>query len=164
LNRESILVTVALSAILAFSFHPNVYAWSSSPQITPSLDGSGNTILTIQFDFSQMSDPPSSGHFPTDFQVRTSTEGITWNELPAVPISPTPTTTVFTETYNLGSVSGTVQVQAKLHCSIHGSSSWAPDPAVPVPEFPVGAIAVTLLMLVAGSLFLLRRKQLAASA
>jgi hypothetical protein len=153
-----------LLGILGLAFYPSVHAaWSASPQITPSLDGSGNTVLTIQFDFSQMSSPPTSSHYPTAFQVRTSTDGMSWTELPTVPISTIPATTVFTETYNLGSVSGTTQVQARLNCNIHGWSDWGPNPAVPAPEFPIGTIPVTLLLIVIGSLFLFRRK-LAASA
>lgn len=159
LKRESILATLALLVILGLSVYPDAHAWSSSPQIAHSSDGSGNTILTIQFDFSQMSDPPSSSHFPMEFQVRTSTDGSSWTELPAVAISPMPTTTVFTETYNLGSVSGTIQVQARLECSMHGWSNWGPDPAIPVPEFPLGTAVSTLLLLGVGSLFLLRRKR-----
>lgn len=162
MSRQSVLVAVVLLAMLALAAYPNAHAWSSSPQITNSVDGSGNTILTIQFDFSQMSDPPTPGHHPTDFQVRTSTDGSSWTELPAVAISPTSTTTVFTETYNLGAVSGTIQVQARLNCSVHGWSTWGPDPATPVPEFPSGMITVTSLLALF-VVFLLRKKRLEAS-
>jgi len=157
LRRESAIAAVLLIGLVGFAFYPRAYAWSSSSQITPSLDGSGNTVLTIQFDFSQMSDPPSSGHYPTEFQVRTSTDASSWTELPPVPISPTPTTTVFTETYNLGQVSGTPQAQARVYCNIHGWSTWGPEPAIPVPEFPAGAIPVVLLLAISGLLLLLRR-------
>jgi len=153
MSRQSVLVAVGLLAILGLAAYPNAYAWSSSPQIANSVDGSGNTILTIQFDFAQMSDPPTPGHHPTDFQVRTSTDGSSWTELPPVAISPTPTTTVFTQTYNLGAVSGTIQVQARLNCSVHGWSTWGPDPATPVPEFPSEMIAVMSLLILFGSLF-----------
>jgi hypothetical protein len=163
MSRQSVLAAVVLLAMLGLALYPNVYAWGSLPQITNSVDGSGNTILTVQFDFSQMSDPPTPSHHPTDFQVRTSTDGSSWTELPAVAISPTPTTTVFTQTYNLGAVSGTVQVQARLRCSVHGWSDWGPDPATPVPEFPSGMIAVTSLLVLFGGLFLFRRKRLEAS-
>jgi len=159
MSKLLVLATIALLAMLGLALYPNVYAWGSSPQITSSVDGSGNTILTIQFNFSQMSDPPTPGHFPTDFQVRTSTDGMSWTELPAFAISPTPTTTVFTETYNLGAVSGIIQIQARLNCSVHGWSTWGPDPATPVPEFPSGMIAVTSLLVLFGGLFLLRRKR-----
>ena len=159
MSKRLVLGAVALLATLGFTLYPHAYAWGSSPQIANSVDGSGNTILTVQFDFSQMSDPPTPGHFPTDFQVRTSTDGMSWTELPAVAISPTPATTVFTETYNLGAVNGTIQVQARLNCSVHGWSTWGPDPATPVPEFPSGMIAVTSLLVLFGGLFLLRRKR-----
>jgi hypothetical protein len=142
------------------SLCPSAYAWDSSPQMTSSGDGSGNTILTITFDFSQMSAPPTASHYPKEFQVRTSSDGMSWTELSPVPLSPTPTTTKFTVTYNLGPVSGTPQVQARLNCSVHGWSSWGPDPAVPVPEFPVSAVAVTSALLIWGGLLLLRRKGL----
>jgi len=159
LRNGSILATIAFLAILGLSLYPSAYAWDSSPQITSSSDGSGNTILTITFDFSQMSDPPSGSHYPKEFQVRTSTDGMSWTELSPVPLSPTPTTTKFTVTYNLGPVSGLIQVQARLNCSIHGWSSWGPDPAVPVPEFPAGTVALTSVLLMLGSLLLLRRKR-----
>jgi hypothetical protein len=157
LSRQLVIVAIALLAMLAFVSYPNAYAWSSSPQITFSDDGSGSKILTIQFNFSQMSNPPTSSHFPIAFQVRTSTDGSSWTELDPVSISP-PTTTVFTETYNLGSVSGTIQVQARLQCVIHGWSEWGPDPAVPVPEFPFATTAVTSVVLLM-AFFLFRRKQ-----
>jgi len=111
-----------------------------------------------------MSDPPTASHYPTEFQVRTSTDGMSWTELSLVPLSPTPATTKFTVTYNLGPVSGTPQVQARLNCSVHGWSSWGPDPAVSVPEFPVSAIAVTSVLLMLGSLLLLRRRRLGTTA
>ena len=158
MSRQLVIVAIALLAMLAFVSYPNAYAWSSSPQITFSDDGSGSNILTIQFDFSQMSNPPTSSHFPIAFQVRTSTDGSSWTELDPVSISP-PTTTVFTETYNLGSVSGTVQVQARLQCVIHGWSNWGPDPAVPVPEFPFATTAVTSAVLLITGFFLFQRKQ-----
>jgi len=163
MSRQSILVAILLLAALGLATCPNVYAWTSSPQITYSVDGSGDAILTIQFDFSQMSDPPTPSHHPTEFQVRTSTDGSSWTELPAVAISPTPTTTVFTETYNLGAVSGSIQVQARLMCSIHGWSTWGPDRATPVPEFPSGMTAVTSLLVLFGGALLFRRKRLEAS-
>lgn len=159
MSAKSILAVVVLFAIVAFAHYPNAYAWSSSPQITNSLDGSGNTILTIQFDFSQMSDPPTGSHHPTDFQVRTSTDGSSWTEQSPVQITPTPTTTVFTVTYPLGMVSGVIQVQTRLRCIIHGWSSWGPDPAIPVPEFPFGMVAVTSLLVLMSGLFLFRRKR-----
>jgi hypothetical protein len=163
LSRKSILAVVALFAALGFAVYPDAYAWSSSPQIAASLDGSGNTILTIQFDFSQMSNPPSAGHHPTEFQVRTSADGSSWTELPPVSISPTPTTTTFTETYNLGIVSGTPLVQARLGCNIHGWSNWGPEPAIQAPEFPYGATAAVSILVFASGLLLLRKKRLTAS-
>jgi len=165
MSRRSALAVIAVLVTLGLVFYPNAYAltWDSSPQITPSLDSSGNTILTIQFNFSQMSDPPTSSHYMTDFQVRTSSDGSSWTELPSVPISPTPMTTVFTETYNLGKVSGTIQVQARLKCNIHGWSIWGPDPAIPAPEFPSGLTAVTSLLLVS-AIFLFRRSRIEAIA
>jgi len=163
LNRKSILAVVALFAVFGFAVYPDAYAWSSSPQITVSLDGSGNTILTIQFDFSQMSDPPSAGHRPTEFQVRTSGDGSSWTELPPVTMSPTPTTTTFAVTYNLGVVSGTPLVQARLGCNIHGWSNWGPEPAIPAPEFPYGTIAIVSILVFASGLLLLRKKRLTAS-
>lgn len=158
MSGKSILAVVVLLATVTLAFYPSAYAWDSSPQITNSLDGSGDTVLAIQFNFSQMSDPPTSSHYPTDFQVRTSTDGSSWTELPSVSISPTPTTTAFTETYNLGHVIGGIQVQARLKCIIHGWSSWGPDPATPVPEFSFGTVAAASLLVLAGSLFLFRRK------
>ena len=119
-----ILLIVTIGSIL----YPNVYAWNSSPQISHSLDVSGNTILTIQFNFAQMSDPPTSGHHPTDFQVRTSVDGSTWIGLSSVPLSPIPTATIFEVTYDLGHVAGPIQVEARLNCVIHGWSDWAPNP------------------------------------
>ena len=154
---------VVLLAILGLSAYPSAYAWGSSPAITPSVDSSGNTVLTIAFDFTEMADPPTSFHFPTEFQVRTSTDGTTWTELSPVPLSPTPTTTKFTVTYNLGKVSGVLQVQARLNCSVHGWSSWGPDPAVPVPELSFGTAAATLALLMLGSLLLLRSNRLGIS-
>jgi hypothetical protein len=159
-SKQVMLAVVVLFATLGSAVFPRAYAWSSSPQITSSLDGSGNTVLTIQFDFSQMSDPPTATHHPTDFQVRTSTDGSSWTEQSPVHLTPTPTTTVFTVTYSLGKVSGVVQVQARLNCSIHGWSSWGPDPAIPVSEFPYGMVTVTSLLLLLGSLLLFRRKRL----
>jgi hypothetical protein len=160
-NRQVVLALVVLFAVLGFAGYPKAYAWDSSPQITNSLDSSGNTILTIQFNFIQMSDPPTASHYPTDFQVRISTDGSSWTDLSTVQISPTPTTTIFTVTENIGHVSGTVQVQARLKCSIHGWSSWGPDPAIPVPEFPFGMVAVTSLSLLTAGFLLFRRKRLA---
>jgi hypothetical protein len=164
MNAKSMLVVAALLATVALVYHPSAYAWNSSPQITNSLDGSGNTVLTIQFDFSQMSDPPSASHYPTDFQVRTSTDGSSWTEQAPVHLTPTPTTTVFTVTYSLGKVSGAIEVQARLNCSIHGWSSWGPDPAIPVPEFPFGTMTVSSMLLLLGSIFLFRRRHLMPSA
>jgi len=164
LSRKLALVTLALLAMLGLATYPSAYAWSSSPQITNALDGSGSTILTVQFDFSQMSDPPSAGHYPTDFQVRTSSDGSSWTEMAPVQLSPTPTTTLFTVTYNLGKVSGTIQVQARLKCSVHGWSSWGPDPAIPVPEFPFATGALSSVLFMAGTFFLFQRRHRAASA
>jgi len=110
-----------------------------------------------------MSDPPTASHHPTDFQVRTSTDGSSWTEQAVVHITSIPTTTVFTVTYSLGKVTGDLQAQARLNCSVHGWSSWGPDPAVPVPEFPFGMVTVTSLLLLVGSLLLVRRKGLAYS-
>ena len=160
MNGKSILVVVVLFATIAFAYYPNAYAWSSSTQITNSLDSSGNTILTIQFDFAQMSDPPTASHYPTDFQVRTSTDGSSWTEQSPVHLTTAPTTTVFTVTDSLGMISGVIQVQARLRCNIHGWSTWGPDPAIPVPEFPFGMVAVTSLLLLAGGLFMFRRRHL----
>jgi hypothetical protein len=155
---------IAMLVTLGLVLYPGyAFAWDSSPQIAVSLDGSGDTILTIQFDFSQMSNPPTPSHYPTAFQVRTSIDGSTWTELASVPISPTPTTTVFTETYNLGKVSGIVQVQARLDCSVHGWSVWGPNPAIPAPEFPSSVVAITSLVLL-GGLLLLRRSRIRAAA
>jgi hypothetical protein len=162
LSRSSVLFAVALLAILGLSVYPSAFAWSSQPQITYSTDASQHTILTIQFDFSQMSDPPSAGHYPTDFQVRTSTDGNQWTELPAVPITSRPSTTVFSVTYDLGQVSGTVQVQARLRCNVHGWSNWGPDPGIPVPELQFGAATVASLMLVSGLLLVHNRSQVQA--
>ena len=124
---------VILFATLGLASFPSGFAWASSPQITSSLDVSGNTVLTIRFDFYEMSDPPTPSHYPTDFQIRTLADGCTiadgcWTELPSVAISPTPTTTIFTATYNLGQVTTDLQVQARLNCNIHGWSSWGPEP------------------------------------
>ncbi len=163
LRNPYVLAAVVLLAILGLSTYPSVYAWGSSPQITPSVDGSGNTVLTIAFDFTEMADPPTSSHFPTEFQLRTSTDDTTWTELSPVLLSPTPTATKFTVTYNLGKVSGALQVQARLNCSVHGWSSWGPDPAVPAPEFSFGTAAVALALLMLGSLLLLRRNRLGIS-
>jgi len=127
-NKYVLVTALLLVAAIGLGFYPSVYAWNSSPQISHAQDASGNTILTIQFNFAQMSDPPTSGHHPTDFQVRTSTDGTTWTELPSVPLSPFPTTTVFTVTFNLGHVNGPIQVEARLNCVIHGWSDWAPNP------------------------------------
>jgi len=160
LSKRIVLAVVVLFAALGLAVYPKAYAWDSSPQITNSLDGSGNTILTIQFNFSQMSDPPTGSHHPTDFQVRTSTDGSSWTELSSVQISPTPTTTIFTVTENIGHVSGTIQVQARLKCSVHGWSSWGPDPAIPVPEFPFGVVTVASLLFFVGGLLLFRRRNL----
>lgn len=164
MSRQSTLVTIVLLAMLGLASYPSAYAWGSSPQIAHSLDGLGNNILTIEFNFAQMSDPPSAGHFPTDFQVRTSMDGSSLTELAPVQISPTPTTTVFTVTYNLGKVSGTIQVQARLKCTIHGWSSWGPDPAIPVPEFPFEITALSSVLFLAGGLFLFQRRRQATSA
>ena len=131
-NKLTVITAALLIVTLGFAVYPNVYAWASSPQITHSKDGSGNTILSIQFSFAQMSDPPTSGHHPTDFQVRTSSDGSTWTELTPVPLSPTPTTTIFRVTYNLGHVNSSIQVEARLNCVIHGWSDWAPNPPVVV--------------------------------
>jgi hypothetical protein len=163
-SKQVVLALVVLCAALGLAVYPKAYAWDSSPQITNSLDGSGNTILAIQFNFSQMSDPPTGSHYPTDFQVRTSTDGSSWTELSPVQISPTPTTTIFFVTQNIGHVSGMIQVQARLRCSIHGWSSWGPDPAIPVPEFPFGMVAVTSMLLLVGGLALFRGKRLEYSA
>jgi hypothetical protein len=161
MSKQVVLALVVLFAVLGLAVYPKAYAWDSSPQISNSLDDSGNTILTIQFNFSQMSDPPTGSHYPTGFQVRTSTDGSSWTELSPVQISPTPTTTIFTVTENIGHVSGTIQVQARLNCSIHGWSSWGPDPAIPVPEFPFGMVTVTSMLFLAGGLLVFRRKHLA---
>jgi hypothetical protein len=160
MNGKSAAAVVFLLITIALACYPSAYAWGSSPQITHSLDASGNTVLTIQFNFSEMSDPPTTGHYPTRFQVHTSTGGPLWTELPPVAITPTPKTTVFTVTYNLGRVSGTIDVQARLECSIHGWSDWGPISAVSVPEFPFGMIAVISLLLLIGSVFLFRRRHL----
>lgn len=158
MSKKAALVAVVLVAVLGFFLYPSVYAWGSSPLITASTDGSGNTILTIQFSFAEMSDPPTEMHHPIAFQVRTSADGSTWTELAPVDISPWPTTTVFTETFNLGMVSGTVQAQARLQCIIHGWSDWSPDPSVPVPEFPLPMIAVTSTLVLAIGLLLRKRR------
>ena len=163
MNAKSMVVVAALLSTVILVYHPSAYAWNSSPQITNSLDGSGNTVLTVQFDFSQMSDPPTASHHPTDFQVRTSTDGSSWTEQAVVHITSIPSTTVFTVTYSLGKVTGDLQVQARLNCNVHGWSSWGPDPAVPVPEFPFGMATVTSLLILTGSLFLFKRERLASS-
>lgn len=152
------MAAIVLVAALGLFLYPSVYAWSPSPQIKASVDGSGSTILTIQFSFAQMSDPPTATHHPIAFQVRISPDGSTWTELTPVQISPWPTTTVFTETYNLGIVSGTFQVEARLQCIIHGWSDWGPDPAVPVPEFPVPMIVVTSTLVLAIGLLFSRKR------
>jgi hypothetical protein len=111
---------------LSISFIPLAYSWDSNPKITWQEDSSGNTILTIVFDFSQMSNPPTSTHYPIEFQVRISDDGKTWKEFNPVQISPRPTTTIFNISYNLGKVVGTPQIQVRLKCSIHGWSTWQP--------------------------------------
>ncbi|MGA3193253.1 MAG: hypothetical protein ABSD73_12265 [Candidatus Bathyarchaeia archaeon] len=161
MSKQVVLALVVLFAVLGLAVYPKAYAWDSSPQITSSLDGSGNTILTIQFNFSEMSDPPTGSHHPIGFQVRTSTDGSSWTELSPIQISLIPATTIFTETENIGHVSGTIQVQARLDCNIHGWSSWGPDPAIPVPEFPFGMVTVTSMLFLAGGLLVFRRKHLA---
>jgi hypothetical protein len=131
-NRFATVTAIFLVAMICLGLYPNVYAWASAPQINHSQDASGNTILSIQFSFAQMSDPPTSGHHPTDFQVRTSNDGSTWTEMAPVPLSPIPATTVFTVTYNLGHISGQIQVEARLNCVIHGWSDWAPNPPIAI--------------------------------
>lgn len=157
-NGKSFLGAIVLVAVLGFMLYPSVYAWGSSPQISYSTDGSGSTILSIQFSFAQMSNPPTQMHHPFQYQVRISTDGSSWTELPPISISPWPTTTVFTETYNLGSVSGTVQAQARLDCIIHGWSDWGPDPPVPVPEFSLPIVTVESALLLAIGLIVYRKK------
>ena len=165
MKKISLLGAVALITVLGLSIYPSAYAWSASPQIAPSNDASGNVILTIKLDFSQMADPPGSyDHYPTDYQVRTSTDGSSWTDLPPVHLSYIPATSVFTVYYNLGKVTGPLQVQARLNCNIHGWSDWGPEPGITAPEFPLGlAPVVSLLALLAG-LIMLRRKRLSPSA
>jgi hypothetical protein len=150
---------VALFVVLALSSYSSAYAWSSSPVITSSVDSSGNTILTIVLDFHAMAysdrrfgDGRHHGfmwayseypiHYPTAFQVRTSTDGISWTLLapasfdlgPKVPYQPYKVPTTVTVTYNLGAVHGTVWVQARLKDSGDlGWSAWGPKPTISLP-------------------------------
>ena len=153
-------VIVALFVVLALSSYSSAYAWSSSPVVTSSVDSSGNTILTIAFDFYDMAyryrgplDDGShhglmgeysgwSGDYPNAFQVRTSTDGVSWTTYaptsldlgPKVPYEPYKVPTTVTVTYNLGVVRGTLWVQARLQDSGDlGWSAWGPAAAVSIP-------------------------------
>ena len=98
--------------------------WKSNPEIAWE-EIEGETALTITFDFSEMSDPPTPSHYPTRFQIQTSPDGVDWTKRDPVGISPRPTTTLFDVTYDLGDVSGTLQILARLECVIHGWSIWS---------------------------------------
>jgi len=150
MSRAIILVPLILLVLVA-SLQP-AYAWSSSPMIT----ANGN-VLTIQFDFSQMSSPPTSAHHPVAYQVRVSSNGgSTWTTLDPVTIATIPSTTVFTETYTLPSSANGLEAQARLQCSIHGWSDWGPDPATPIPEFQFAPLVA--LSALAASLYILKCK------
>lgn len=149
MSRMSLWATLALLSVLALSLYPNAYAsWGYAPstQIAASHDSSGNAILTIHFDFYHWvyrdRDENRIHHsglrviYPNEFQVRTSSDGITWTVLAPVPLSPPniyegwryPTSV--TVTYNLGSVSGPIRVEARLEDRNLGWSIW--EPQVPI--------------------------------
>ena len=147
-----VLGILALAFLIGFRSFPTAYAWSSSPVIT-----ANGATLTIQFDFSQMSNPPTSAHHPFEYQVRASTDGgTTWSEFTPVSLSPFPTTTVFTVTYQLPEQYVQSIVQARLDCTFHGWSDWGPSPPTPVPEFAVTPFVLIPALIT--SLYLIRRR------
>jgi hypothetical protein len=164
LSRTLVLGIIALAVILGVSSYPNAYAWNASPKISyqdiaGALAYSSPTVnVIIQFDFSAISKLPSTVNYPTEYQLRKSTDGgSSWTEIGPKAISSTPTSTVFTVQYNLGAVSQLTLVQARLNSNLKGWSDWGPDNAVPVPEFPFSIIA--LASVTVGALALFRSKR-----
>ena len=152
MSRESLWATVALLGVLALSLYPNAYAsWGYGPstQIVASRDSSGNTILTIRFDFYHWvyrdRDENRVKHsglrviYPNEFQVRISSDGTSWTVFAPVSLSPPslyegqryPTSA--TVTYNLGTASGPIRVQARLEDRNRGWSTWEPEIPIVVP-------------------------------
>lgn len=82
-----------------------------------------------------------SGHYPTAFQVRTSTDRISWTTYDPVPLSfghrvpyePYQVPRTVTVAYSLGAVHGTIWVQARLRDSVVGWSAWEPKPPISFP-------------------------------
>jgi len=166
MNRKKLTLDVApvLLAALLFARAPEAYAWDASPQITSVVE-SGHTVLIIQFNFSQMSNPPTSSQYPFEYQIRTGDQSRApdtveqWVEYPPVSIQQ-PTTTIFTVRYNFSAyIRYIFYVQARLHSNEDGWSTWQPTLGVPVLEFPYTAtfgLATTLLV----SAYLLKEKKI----
>lgn len=155
----ALIVAVVLLAILLFTRPPNAYAWDASPQITSVVE-SGHTVLIIQFDFSQMSNPPTSSHYPFEYQTRTTENDEQYLEYPPVSIQQ-PTTAIFIVRYNFSAyIRYIFYVQARLHSNQDGWSTWGPPTmGAPVPEFPhtaTLALATTLL----ASVYMLKEKKI----
>jgi len=153
-----IVAVVLLATTLLFARSPNAYAWDASTQITSVVE-SGHTVLIIQFDFSQLSKPPTSSHYPFEYQIRTTDNDEQWVEYPPVSIQQ-PTTAIFTVRYNFSAyIRYIFYVQARLHSNQDGWSTWQPSLGAPVPEFPWG-VPLVALSAVAASLYLLRKRRM----
>jgi len=108
-------------------FTLSAYAWDTRSKITSVENANGETVLTINVDFGDMTSRPDASHHPTSFEVRTSTDGKNWTPRAAVPITTIPPSQFFDLTYILGKLTVTTMVQARVDCSIHGLSEWSPS-------------------------------------
>jgi|TARA_B100000959_G_C14967283_1_gene618297 hypothetical protein len=146
MNRfRSVFLFIAVLILSMQLSSANMHEWESKPQIVWVANAQGETVLTITFDFSEKSDPPSNTLYPSKFQIRTSLNGVDWTELDHINISPRPTTTFFNVTYNLGSESKPLHVQARLEENIpnvHGGwSEWSDTFTVVPGDTPNGGAA-----------------------
>ena len=162
MNHEKLTLIVALVLLaptLIFARSPNACAWDASTQITSVVE-SGHTVLIIQFDFSQLSKPPTSSHYPFEYQIRTTDNDEQWVEYAPVSIQQ-PTTAIFTVRYSFSAyIRYIFYVKARLHDNQARWSTWQPESmGVPVPEFPVG-VTLVVLSAVATSLCLLRKRRM----
>ena len=108
--------------------------------ITPWMSGE-NTILNITIRHAD----PSSFHYIN--QVEVDKDGT----VQSISLSAA-STVIFTVQYNLGVVTGTPDVRARVHCVTHGWSGWSSS--IIVPEFssmffPILLASLTLLTVVA---------------
>ena len=119
-------ISILLFILTLNLFTLSAYAWDIRSKITSVENVNGETVLTINVDFGDMTSRPDASHHPASFEVRTSSDGTNWTPRAAVPITTIPLGQFFDLTYNLEKLTATTMVQSRVTCSLHGPSDWSP--------------------------------------